>query len=86
MTQLIQIGNSRGIRIPKPFIEKINLENVEIDLEIVDDGILIKPKKNQTRKGWQENISKTLKKYKFDNDDALLEEMLNDSDLEVWEW
>ncbi len=86
MTQLIQIGNSRGIRIPKPFIEKMNLENVKLDLEIVDNGILIKPKKNQIRKDWQKSIAKTLEENKFANDDGLLNDMLNDDDLEVWEW
>jgi len=43
MTTLTRIGNSQGIRIPKPLIQQARLENVPLDLEVVPDGILIKP-------------------------------------------
>lgn len=36
MTMLTKIGNSKGIRIPKPLIEQANLDNVQIDLEVVE--------------------------------------------------
>ncbi|TNB55112.1 AbrB/MazE/SpoVT family DNA-binding domain-containing protein, partial [Campylobacter helveticus] len=42
MTKLIQIGSSYGIRIPKLLIEKANLRNSVIDLQIVEEGLLLK--------------------------------------------
>ena len=41
MTMLTRIGNSQGIRIPKPLITQAHLENVQIDLEIVSNDLLI---------------------------------------------
>ena len=59
MTQLIRIGNSQGIRIPKPLIKQANLEGKELKLELVDGGLLIAPEK-VARKGWKEAIEKTI--------------------------
>ena len=86
MTMLTKIGNSQGIRIPKALIKEAHLENVEIDLEIVENGLLLKPIKKNTRENWEENIKQVLEKNKNKKDDALLEDFLNDSDLEDYEW
>jgi len=59
MAQLIKIGNSQGIRIPKPFIEQAHLQGKELKLQIVDDGLLLSPNKKR-REGWKESIEKTL--------------------------
>lgn len=40
-TRLIQIGNSRGIRIPKPLIEQAKLGD-EVELRVVERGLLVK--------------------------------------------
>jgi len=55
MTHLVKIGNSHGIRIPKPLIEQAQLEGTELSLKVVKDGILISPHRN-TREGWKESI------------------------------
>lgn len=86
MTMLTKIGNSQGIRIPKALIKEAHLENVEIDLEVVENGLLLKPIKKNTRENWEENIKQVLEKNKNKKDDALLEDFLNDSDLEDYEW
>lgn len=39
-TNLIRIGNSRGVRIPKPLLEQSGLEG-EVRLRVVDGGIVI---------------------------------------------
>lgn len=39
MTTLIKIGSSQGIRIPKPLIKQAHLEGVQIDLEVVEEGV-----------------------------------------------
>lgn len=86
MTMLTKIGNSQGIRIPKALIKEAHLENVEIDLEVVENGLLLKPIKKNTRVNWEENIKQVLEKNKNKKDEAILEDFLNDSDLEDYEW
>ena len=55
MARIIKIGNSQGIRIPKPIIAMANLENIELDFVVLDSGLLITPDK-KARLGWK-NIS-----------------------------
>ena len=86
MTMLTKIGNSQGIRIPKALIKEAHLENVEIDLEVVENGLLLKPIKKNTRENWEENIKQVLEKNKNKKDEAILEDFLNDGDLEDYEW
>jgi len=56
MAKIIKIGNSQGIRIPKPIIALANLENIELDFVVLDSGLLITPDK-KARIGW-ENATK----------------------------
>ena len=86
MTMLTKIGNSQGIRIPKALIKEAHLENVEIDLEVVENGLLLKPIKKSARENWEENIKQVLEKNKNKKDNGILEDFLNDSDLEDYEW
>ena len=86
MTMLTKIGNSQGIRIPKALIKEAHLENVEIVLEVVENGLLLKPIKKSVRENWQENIKQVLVKNKNKKDDGVLEDFLNDNDLEDYEW
>ncbi|MEA2111469.1 MAG: AbrB/MazE/SpoVT family DNA-binding domain-containing protein, partial [Campylobacterota bacterium] len=46
MTTLTKIGNSQGIRIPKPLIQQAHLENASLELEVLENGLLIKPVNN----------------------------------------
>lgn len=62
MAELIRIGNSQGIRIPKPIIEQAKLSNKQLKFKIVDDGILICPVK-QTREGWENKVEEALAQY-----------------------
>ncbi|OCL87070.1 SpoVT / AbrB like domain protein [Aliarcobacter thereius] len=86
MTSLIKIGNSQGIRLPKAIIKQADLENKDLEFEILDNGLLIKPVVNLTRANWVENINQVLSSSKNKNDDGLIEELLNDNDLEDYEW
>ena len=54
MAKIVKIGNSQGIRIPKPLISLANLENQELDFVILDSGLLITSEK-KSRVGWQIN-------------------------------
>ena len=86
MTMLTKIGNSQGIRIPKPLIQQAHLENVSLELEVLENGLLIKPVNNTERDTWKENIKKVISNHKGLQDEGLLEDLLNDNDLEEYEW
>lgn len=51
-SRLVRIGNSRGVRIPKPLLEEAGLED-EVHLTLGPDGILISPA-SAARSGWSE--------------------------------
>ena len=59
MAHLVKIGNSKGIRIPKPFIEQAHLEGKELELKVVDGGLFI-AQMLKSREGWAELIEETL--------------------------
>jgi antitoxin MazE len=51
MAKIIKIGNSQGIRIPKPIISLAKLEDQELEFILLDSGLLITPEK-KVRIGW----------------------------------
>jgi antitoxin MazE len=55
MAKIIKIGNSQGIRIPKPIIALANLENIELNFVVLDSGLLITPDK-KARVGWKNKV------------------------------
>ena len=56
MAKIIKIGNSQGIRIPKPIISLAKLEDQELEFVVLDSGLLITREK-KVRIGW-DNINK----------------------------
>jgi antitoxin MazE len=50
--KLTRIGNSRGIRIPKPLIAQCSLGEV-VELRVTPDGLVIAPHR-APRHGWRE--------------------------------
>ena len=86
MSTLIAIGNSQGIRIPKPIIKQAHLENSELELIIVEEGLLIKPVEKISRENWVSDIEQVYSAHTSKSDSALLEDMLDDSDLEDYTW
>lgn len=48
--ELVRIGNSRGIRIPKPLIKQCGLENT-VELHVERSRIIIAPAQSR-REGW----------------------------------
>jgi len=53
-TQIIKIGNSRGIRIPKPLIDQAKLGN-EVEIA-VQRGHLVIRAVSRPRQGWDEQF------------------------------
>ena len=78
---IVRIGNSRGIRIPKALLEQCGLEG---ELELIPDGDqLILRSCARPRRGWD----KAFKEMAERGDDALLDaETKNDFDDSEWEW
>ena len=78
---IVKIGNSQGIRIPKNILEECGISE-QIDIEVKIHSILIKPV--NPRKNWAESF----KKMRENEDDKML---IDDNiDLEnedgEWEW
>ena len=84
MTMLTKIGNSQGVRIPKPIIQQAKLENCEIEFEVTEDGLLLKPVKKASRKNWEKNIKEVLSKNR-QKDEAIFQDWL-DEKMDEWEW
>ncbi len=84
MANLVKIGNSKGIRIPKALIEQAHLEDKELKLQIVKDGLLVSPSK-KPREGWTEAIEASLATHgKEPLDSEWLDAPLASDD--EWEW
>jgi antitoxin MazE len=81
-TELVRIGNSRGIRIPKPIIEQCGLgDTVELR---VQDGSLIISSQRKPRQGWEEALRRATP---VTEDEPLLDSLLDDDfDREEWTW
>jgi len=62
MVHLVKIGNSQGIRIPKPLVDQARLEGKELKLQLVNGGLLISPQ-NGVREGWQEAIERSIEAH-----------------------
>lgn len=48
----ILIGNSRGIHIPAALIKQAGLEGCELEVTVVEGGLLLRPVK-PVRQGWK---------------------------------
>jgi antitoxin MazE len=82
--RIVKIGNSQGIRIPKPILEQIGAgEDVEIEVE--DRQIIIRPSAN-CREGWDEAFQRMAE----NGDDSLLTEddqsIAHSWDDAEWRW
>ena len=79
--ELVRVGNSRGIRIPKPIIEQCGFEDT-VDLRIEKDCLVIAPAR-RVRQGWEEAFRAA---GSSDLDEMLLGTLSNQFDREEWRW
>jgi antitoxin MazE len=84
MAALVKIGNSRGVRIPKAIIEQAKLEGKEIEFEVREEGLLLRPVNRAPREGWAENVRETMARYGKE-DPGVLEDWAREP-MEDWEW
>ena len=81
--RVVKIGNSQGIRIPKPLLEQTGIMG-EVELEVDQNQIIIRPILNP-RAGWDDAFVSMAE----ENDDVLIdgEEGITHSwDEEEWQW
>ena len=71
---------------PKAIIKQAHLENADLEFEVLENGLLIKPVNNTGRETWGKNIKAVLADNKGKTDEAILEDLLDDSDLDDYEW
>ena len=78
--QIIRIGNSQGVRIPKTLIEDGKLSG-EVELELHEDGILIRSLR-KPRANWDS----AFKAVAEVDDDQPVSETATDFERKEWQW
>jgi antitoxin MazE len=79
--ELTRIGNSRGIRIPKPLIEQCGLGDV-VEARVTPEGLVIAPHR-PPRQGWKQAFAFSQSPER----EMLLEGASpNRFDSEDWKW
>ena len=80
---LVKIGNSRGIRLPKPVIEQCGFES-EVEMEVHHHELVIRSS-SHPREGWDGAFARMSES----DDDELLDRVAETGptwDEEEWEW
>jgi antitoxin MazE len=81
-TELVRIGNSRGIRIPKPIIEQCGFGGT-VEVRVVRDSLIVSPER-RPRHGWSEAFGAA---GHAGQDELMLETAeSNEFDREEWRW
>ncbi len=79
--QIIQIGNSQGIRIPKVLLEETGISG-EVELETSPEGILIRNIK-KPRGDWDAIFRKLAD---TDDDQAVETQLAGEFEKKEWQW
>ena len=80
-SRLIRIGNSRGVRLPKPLIEEAGLGE-EVEIQVRRSAVVI-TSRAAPREGWAE----AARQMRARGDDRLLDEPTRTRfDDEDWRW
>ena len=80
---VIRIGNSQGIRIPKPVLEQCHL-GATVELEVRKDHLVIRPSE-RARSGWGDAFRQMAAR----GDDAMIDEAgarQTEWERTEWEW
>lgn len=81
--RIVQIGNSQGIRIPKPLLEQSGI-STDVELEVEKHQITIRPIQS-VRSGWD----KAFKLMAQNGDDTLADDadiIAHSWDEDEWTW
>ena len=81
--RIVKIGNSQGIRIPKPLLEQTGIMD-DVELEVEQNQIIIRPVSNP-RSGWDD----AFKAMADRGDDIIMDQadnILHSWDEDEWQW
>ncbi len=81
--RIVRIGNSQGIRIPKPLLEQSGISE-EVDIQLEDNKIVLRPL-SKPREGWDRAFGEMADR----GEDVLIagEETISHSwDETEWQW
>lgn len=89
-TQIVTIGNSKGVRIPKALLEQLKFGKT-VEFEVLPDGLLLRPIPEKTehapRTGWDEMFQAALASGESDDSSEFAdwnESSLSRFDEEEW--
>jgi len=74
---VINIGNSKGVRLPKTILEKYNIHD-KLELILEKGYIILKPKP-EPRKNWEESFQLM---HKNGDDNLLIDDVFEDETFE----
>ena len=80
-SKLVRIGNSRGVRLPKPLIEQAGLAD-QVELRVREGAIIISPA-NGPRDGWAEAAKQLRERQEDRLVDGLMPTRFDDNE---WQW
>lgn len=83
-TKLIRIGNSKGVRIPKPLIEQSGLSE-DIELTVKDNEIVLRSA-DGPRKDWDQAFQKMAEQGDDQHLDENFADASNEWDESEWTW
>jgi len=78
---VVQIGNSRGIRLPKAILEQLHISD-QLELEVENKQIILTPIHRHPRAGWEEALQEMSK----NREDTLLIPETEATEGFDWEW
>jgi antitoxin MazE len=79
--ELVRVGNSRGIRIPKSLIEQCGFGRT-VSVRVKDNCLVISPER-RPREGWERTFQTA---GTGPREPLLLGNMTNKFDQEEWQW
>lgn len=76
---IIQIGNSRGLRLSKSILDRYDIKD-KVELILEEGQIILKPVE-QPRKGWDKAFRKM---HENGDDQLLLDDVFGDESFDEW--
>jgi len=85
LASVVQIGNSRGIRLPKRIFHELKIKD-KVELTVNKGALIIKGVKKRPRQGWSEAFAKKTADCPSDKEEKLLIPENIDNDTFEWVW
>ncbi len=80
-TRIIKVGNSQGIRIPKPLLEQSGIKT-DVEIEVKGNGLIIRNARSP-----RENWGMAFQRMTEQGDDPLMDApTVTDWDEVEWDW